>query len=140
MSELKSPGAGEAFGKFRFSQTRRISRLGRRHNRRFGAVEFSMRNIVNVTNVIDIVRGVRRDLVVVVKANAAMCADSLRVLHLSMRHALSALAGSSLFKKQTLQPAYAAAYATPTALPATAGTGWREARVRPASRPSIRIG
>lgn len=106
-----------------------------------------MRNITNVTNTIDAVAGIGRDLVAVVTRNVGMWQDFARHLHLAMRRAPGALAGGmqglkSLqgFKKPKLQPAYAAAYAGPS-LRATAGSVRCEVRVvRPSSHPSVRIG
>ena len=106
-----------------------------------------MRNITNVSNTIDTVAGIGRDIVAVVTRNAGMWQDSMRHLHLALRRAPSALAGAlglkpEGFKKPKLQPAYAVAYAG-TALRATAAGQVRCERsvvVRSSSYPSVRIG
>ncbi|MBL9081375.1 MAG: hypothetical protein JNK76_06185 [Planctomycetales bacterium] len=107
-----------------------------------------MRNIINVSNTIDTVAGIGRDIVAVVTRNVGMWQDSMRHLHLALRRAPSALAGSfellkpEGFKKPKLQPAYAVAYAG-TALRATAAGQVRCERsvvVRSSSYPSVRIG
>ncbi|MGC3970131.1 MAG: hypothetical protein QM775_23225 [Pirellulales bacterium] len=110
------------------------------------SLEHPMRNIINVSNTIDTVAGIGRDIVAVVTRNVGMWQDSMRHLHLALRRAPSALAGSfeglkpQGFKKPKLQPAYAAAYAG-TSLRATAGSVRCERRVvRSSSHPSVRIG
>ncbi|MBA4016939.1 MAG: hypothetical protein C0483_07120 [Pirellula sp.] len=98
-----------------------------------------MRNITNVSNTIDTVLGNCRGIVAVVSRNVGMWLDSMRHLHLALRRAPGALAGSWGFKKPTLQPAYALAYAGPS-LRATAGSvRYDERVVRPDSYPSFRI-
>ena len=90
-----------------------------------------MRTITNVTKTIDTVLGLGRDIVVA-KRNAEMLHRSGRTY--LMRHAaLPAHAGSWLFNRQPLQPAYA------TATSAAARSCRGERRVGPASSPSARV-
>ena len=99
-----------------------------------------MRNITNVSNTIDTVCGICRDVVAVVTRNVGMWQDSMRHLHLALRRAPGALAGSYGFKKPKLQPALALGYAGPS-LRATAGSVRCDVRVvRSNSYPSFRIG
>lgn len=93
-----------------------------------------MRTNIIVTNTIDTIRGIVRDLVVVVKRSGTMLRGSVGA-HLMPRHVLPATAGGWLFNEQSPQPAYAAAYKPAAA----AGSCRCDSRARLASHPSARV-
>lgn len=102
--------------------------------RRFGVGEHVMRNVINVTKSIDLVRGINRVCVIVKRNVATLCAGMRSLRHLQLRH-LFTQAGYSSSYYGRLQPA-AATTSRATVVEPCRCDRWGY----PTSRPSARQG